>query len=193
LNGSGVFNTDALVVNRKHVALKNLHVENAVMGPMPPEDPIIVEMHDGTRKGALYGLRFHWGTLPRTTRAFVVFEKWPTGEAVTAKEAELQRLGIRPAPDHKGLFQEAYEIGCAEPRRFDLGKVYELPVSRGGSVTFPKLFVPGDRPLTVALNVVLSEDLSGDAQFDVVQQSGQAQIIGGSTYLLRGKPLSPSP
>jgi photosystem II stability/assembly factor-like uncharacterized protein len=188
VNGAGIFNPDTLVLSRKQVALKNLHVENAVMGPMPPEDPITVEMHDMTRAGALYGLELWWGTLPGNARVFVAFERLP-GEKppVTLSAEELRRVGIKRSREGRDLFLEKYEFGCDGEHVFDLGRVYELSRPKDARNRFFGIRVPAKRLLAVAVNVVLPDRLETDAQFDLVQRAAPKRAVGGSTYVLRAQ------
>ncbi len=187
LDGGGILNPDTLVLNRNQVALKNLQVENAVIGPMSPEDPIIVEMHDRTRAGALYALELWWGTLPKNARVFVAFEKLRGAKPpVTLSAAELRRAGITASREGQNLFLEKYEFGCDGDHTFNLARVYELSrPEKGAQTKFRGIRIPAKRPLTVVVNVVFDDPLEADAQFDLVQRAASMRTVGGSTYLLR--------
>ena len=69
--------------------------------------------------------------------------------------------------------------------KFDLGRVYELLETGKPSVAFPRLVVPARSPITIALRVVLPDNIEGDATFDVIQRARHGRIAGGSTYVLR--------
>jgi hypothetical protein len=77
--GVGTVNPDVVVLNSKHVTLKNLEVQDAVAGTaLPPEDAMTAPLFGSSREDQVGDFRILWGTLPRRTRLFLVFSRGPT-------------------------------------------------------------------------------------------------------------------
>jgi len=185
LDGTGVFDADILVRNRKQVTLKNLHVDNPVLGGLQPEQVYILEMNNPERGQSLRELVIDWGNLPNDTIILLAFEKLQRKKlAVLAKPEDLKRSGIAVIRGKKKYFREKMEYGCGEIIQFDLEHIYQMSRPKDRSTIVPSIRIPEDRPLLVAINVILSGQTKDDPlEFDVFQQSGK-WIIGGSTYLL---------
>jgi photosystem II stability/assembly factor-like uncharacterized protein len=187
LAGTGIFNADYLVLNRKHVALKNLHVEDAVMGmPLPPEEAYIIYFRAPYQRELVGDVVFHWGSLPKETVIFVAFEipldKKPV---VMAKAGDLKRNGITLARQKRRLFQDKVEGRCGDIKRFDMRRIYQLSQTKERSTTIPLVRIPYERSLAMAINIVLPKNMKEQVvQFDVMLNSG-SRTIGGSTYILR--------
>lgn len=187
LDGTGILDVGTLVTTRKQVTLKNLHVEDAVPGsPMQPEQVYILELHNPYEQTSTFDLVFHWGNLPKETRIFIAFEKLPDKKpAVIAKPEDLKRFGIEVVCPKEKLFPEKQEGRCGEIRYFDIERIYQLSPTKDGTTMIPSVRIPNDRPLIMAINLLVPKDMKEEnVQFDIIQQSGK-RIIGGSTYLLR--------
>lgn len=188
ITGVGTLDPDQLVVNSKHVTLKNLHVEDAVAGTaFPPEGAIIAELHARSREDKIANLRIHWGTLPPGSRLFLVFAHGPDNKpVVNGTREEWKRLGIEMSHKHAELFPSSTPDACGSPVNFDLKQV--LAMSRGDSHA---TLVPGVRlshkaPVRFGVNLITPKGAKGTYQFDVVRFAGK-QVTGGVTYRIRIK------
>lgn len=181
------FPFDKLVRYRKQVALKNLQVEDAVMGAfLLPDEAFVLQFRSPYPHASLGDVLFQWGNLPRETQLFVAFERLPGGEpAVRARPGELKRGGVAPARGRERLFRERLEGRSGEIRRFDLKRIYRLSRSSDRTTVIPSVWIPHDRSLAMAMNFMLPKNSKRTPfQFDVIQRSGK-QNVGGCTYLLR--------
>jgi photosystem II stability/assembly factor-like uncharacterized protein len=187
LDGTGITSPDFLVINRKQAALKNLHVDDAVMGmPLPPEGAYILHLRAPDQRETISDIVFHWGSLPKGTKIYIAVEIPPTKiPAILAKPDELKLGGVSVRANGKKLFVETREGPCGELRRFDLKRIFELSQTKDRTSTIPGVRIPYDRSLAIAMNVELPDDVKEKSvQFDVMQRSGK-WLVGGSTYLLR--------
>jgi hypothetical protein len=181
------FGVDALVVNQKHVALKNLHVDDPG-GPTTPPGyaTYMLQLRAPDERQVRADLVFHWGSLPRGTEVAVVFEKLEgRPPAVLADDAALLAHGIAVAPMGRDPGFQAEDQRCGKRRRFDVDRVYKLPVKPGSASELPAVEVPHDRSLAMQIRVILPPGPTrSEVQFDVMRRLN-GQITGGSTYLLR--------
>jgi photosystem II stability/assembly factor-like uncharacterized protein len=188
LSGAGVFDPDALVMNRKQVTLKNLHVEDAVPGmAMDGEQAFQLWLQPSRGDGA--ALRFELGSLPRHTRVVFAFEAQADGKPVLAATADqLKRLGITHAADAARLFPKKVESQCGNSHPLDLKNAYQLAVDgKSRRVVLPELRLVRPGPTLMAINVVLPGDLErGSFAFDVILARSQ-HVLGGNTFQLRVK------
>ena len=187
LDGTGISSPDFLVLNKKQAALKNLHVDDPVMGmPLPPDGTYMIHMRGPDDRKMMCDLLIHWGSLPKGTRIYIALEASSTkAPVILATSQELKQMGVTMRGEMKKLFLETRKVRCGETRRFDLKHVYELSPTRNRTSTISSLIIPGERSLVVAINVVLPAEVKAESvQFDVIQMSGK-RIIGGSTYVLR--------
>jgi len=181
---TGELNADQLVVNSKHVALLNLGVLNP--GEMS-SSPMMLEFWDPTREGGRSDLVFAWGTLPTGTKVAVAFETLPDLDGATnASRSELTRHGVEVGRRNGEPFPETYEVDCRERVKLDSRLVYRLTRDKIPETTIPGIFVPGGRPLTLALHVTMPAHHNEEARFDVIQWRGN-KAVGGYTYVVRGR------
>ena len=187
LTGTGIFNPDFLVSNRKHVTLKNLNVEDAVPGTaMPPEQAFIMDLRAPSPEQRVADLRFQWGGLPRETKVFIVFSLGADNQpAVRAKPAELKRNGVIVNRQDAALFPAKIEDYIGKVSRLDRGRVYHLKPDRDGMTLIPSVSLPAKLPLKVVLNFILPSKGRGTYQFDLVQLSGK-RVVAGTTYRVFG-------
>ena len=187
---SDIYDAGLLVSTSKHVALKNLHVDNPMLGVTSPDFGHIIELHDLEKREAIVDLVFNWGTVPQNSSVFVVFELLQNNEpAVKVEIDSLKKYGISVLHNakEKNLFYNRLEYGCGEIKYFNLKCIYQLRIMENGKIPtiIPSVRIPEGRPLLTAINIVLPKDMEQEeVQFDVIQRSGQ-RIIGGSTYVLR--------
>jgi len=183
ITGVGTLNPDELVLNSKHVTLKNLVVENAVAGTaMPPDQPMTAELHASSPDEKIAELRIQWGTLPRRTRLFLVFSRGAENEPVlTASPEQLKRLGIEVSNKYTKLFpastRDAY--GCLV--KFDRTRILAVQSPKGKLISIPGIRLHYGTPVQMGMNLILPRDARGVYQFDVVRLSGE-KITGGVTY-----------
>jgi hypothetical protein len=188
LKPTEIFDVGILVPTSDHITLKNLHVDDPVVGKTSVDRAYILELHDPEKHGRLVDLIFNWGSLPKETKVFVVFETISNNDhAVKADPEDLKKLGIIALQNtkDKNLFHQKLEYGCGETKYFNLKYIYRLYLMENKTITvIPSVSIPKDRPLLMAINLVLPKDMEQKtAQFDILQRAGQ-RIIGGSTYLL---------
>jgi hypothetical protein len=186
LDGTGISSPDFLVLNKKQAALKNLHVDDPVMGmPLPPDGTYMIHMRGPDDRKMMCDLLIHWGSLPKGTRIYIALEAPSTkAPVILATSQELKQMGVTMRGEVKKLFLEKRKVRCGEVRRFDLKHIYELSPTRNRTSTISSLIIPGERSLAIAINVALPAEVKAETvQFDVIQMSGK-RIIGGSTYLL---------
>jgi photosystem II stability/assembly factor-like uncharacterized protein len=185
---SDIYDVSVLASASKHVTLKNLHVDYPVPGVSSPDNAYILELHDPENHEVLIDLIFNWGSLPKETKMFVVFESLEDNEpTINVKLADLENLGITIINGkEKNLFHEELEYKCGQIKHFNPESVYELSPIQSNTTTsiIPSVRIPEGRPLIMAINLVLPNHIEQESvQFDVIQRVGQ-RIIGGSTYIL---------
>ena len=188
LDGGGLLNPDVLVVNRKHVTLKNLHVEDPIPGgmPMPPEQAMQMQLRSLDRNERFGVIQVEWGSLPRDTRIWVTFETIGDRKpAVAITPAELKALGIVVTARGRRLFPKRVDLGCGHEASLDLARVYQLSPSKDRTTVMPGIRLRPDRPRLMLINVALPKKAGSHRfQFDVIQLSGR-RVVGGNTYQLR--------
>lgn len=181
---TGELDPDQLVLNSKHVALLNLQVLNP--GEMA-SSAIMLELWSPTPEGGRSELVFAWGTLPDQTQVAVVFEKLPNLDAAAnASPTELAKQGIELTAPKDEPFPGSYEADCRDPVKLDTDHVYRLKRGETAETTIPGVFVPGERPLIVAMHVMMRTDAAEEARFDIIQRRG-TRTVGGCTYVIRGR------
>jgi len=189
LDGTGITSPDYLVVNRKQAALKNLQVEDAVMGmPLQPDQAFILYLRAPYQHESYGDLVFHWGSLPKETLLFLTFETLPDNKTVVLASLEdLKQQGVTLTREKEKFFPEKQEGRCGEIRRFDLKRIYQLSPTKDRITTISSVRIPYDRSVAIAINLVLPKNMKEEAvQFDILQQL-EKRIVGGCTYLLRPK------
>ncbi len=188
LKATDIYDIGILVPTSDHITLKNLHVDNPVLGTSSADSAYLLELHDSETHGRLVDLVFNWGSLPKETKVFVVFETLSNNDhAVKVDPEDLKQLGIIAFQNtnDKNLFYPELEYGCRETKYFDLKYIYRLHLMENKTTTIiPSVSIPQDRPLLMAINLVLPKYMEQKSvQFDILQRAGQ-RITGGSTYLL---------
>jgi hypothetical protein len=190
LNAAGLFGVDALVRDRKQVALKNLNVEDYVAGGTMPMDGAFqmgVRAPDGEDR--LTDIVIHWGSLPRDTTLFVAFEAQPDGKpTVVAGARELKAGGAALDRKAEGLFPGEWEDRCGDEHRLESSRVYVLSPAEARTSVIPRVRVSGTNSLQMFVNLLVPKKVDVDtAQFDVMQRIGK-EVVGGITYEVRFVP-----
>ena len=188
LKATDIYDVGILAPSNDHITVKNLHIDNPVLGNSSADSAYILELHDPEKHARLVDLIINWGSLPKETKVFVVFEMLSNNDqAVKADPDDLKHFGIIALQNSKdkNLFHHEIQYGCGETKHFNLMYIYRLYLMENKTRTIiPSVSIPQDRPLLMAINLVLPKDMEQKTvQFDIVQRAGQ-RIIGGSTYLL---------
>ena len=188
ITGAGTLDPDLLVLNSKHVTLKNLNVEDAVAGTaMPPEDAMTSELHPRSREDKLANLYIHWGTLPPATRLFLAFCLGPDDKPVIGgTREEWKRMGIEVSGEYAELFPAFTPDACGSPVRFDRTRVLAMKRGDRDSTLVPGIRLSEGAPVRFGLNLITPKDAKGTYQFDVVRVAGK-RVLGGVTYRIRTK------
>lgn len=183
ITGVGTLNPDQLVLNSKHVTLKNLNVQNAVAGTaMPPEQAMMVEVHSSSREDRVAFLRFQWGSLPKKTLVLVAFAPGPDKRPVIdATAEEWKRLGVEVSDQHAKVFPETTLDACGREVSFDRKRVLVLNRANGEFLDLPGMRLTPGVPVKMSLNLIMPKDAKGTFRFDLVRVSGK-KVIGGVTY-----------
>jgi hypothetical protein len=183
ITGVGTLNPDQLVLNSKHVTLKNLNVQNAVAGTaMPPEQAMMVEVHSSSREDRVAFLRFQWGSLPKKTLVLVAFAPGPDKRPVIdATPEEWKRIGVEVSDQHAKVFPETTLDAFGREVSFDRKRVLVLNRANGESLDLPGVRLTPGVPVKMSLNLIMPKDAKGTFRFDLVRVSGK-KVIGGVTY-----------
>jgi hypothetical protein len=186
ITGVGTLDPDLLVLNSKHVTLKNLEVQNAVPGTaMPPEKAITADIHAKSREDKIADLQVMWGKLPPRSRLFLVFSHGPNNEPVIdASPAEWKRRGIEVSDKYAGLFPSATLDTCGRSVRFDRKRVFVMTRGKHDTTTIPGIRLTFTTPVRIGINFVLPKDATRSYEFDLVRLAGK-RIVGGVTYSIR--------
>jgi hypothetical protein len=181
--GAGTLDPDLLVLNSKHVTLKNLEVENAVAGTaMSPEEAITAEIHAKSPEDKMADLHIMWGKLPPRSRLFLVFSHGPTHEPVVdLSPAEWKRLGIGVSNRYAHLFPEATLDTCGRAIRLDRTRVLVMTRGEHETTTIPGIRLAYGAPVHIGLNLVLPRGAAGSYEFDLARLAGK-RVLGGVTY-----------
>lgn len=179
ISASGVFDVGTLVTTRKHVGLKNLHVAGPSQGGM--QQGFFVELHNGMSESNRFDVLVQWGSVPRTAKLFVVFEK--ADGVVSEPGPDDQDVALLPRADAERLFAHEYEAGCGHTRRIDFERAFRLARRDNGTTRLPLVRLGPGASVGMAIRVELPPDADAPAQFDVIQTQGR-KIIGGSTFVL---------
>lgn len=188
ITGVGTLNPDQLVLNSKHVTLKNLNVQDVVSGTEPPpEQAINTELHASSREDRIGFLRFQWGSLHRSSRVLLAFAHGPDDDPVIDFSSdELKRLGIDVSDGSAEAFPETVFDECGRSVPIDRKRVLVLNPGEGESLDLPGIRLTPGRPVRMSMNFVLPKEAKGDYFFDLVRVSGK-KVLGGVTYQLRVK------
>ena len=185
ITGIGGLDPDALVINSKHVTLKNLAVADAVAGTeMSPSQALTTDIYSRSPEDRLASVRILWGNLPPKTRLYLVFSLGKDGRPVV-DYSDLERSDEIARPgEHRKLFprETADASGC--PIAFDLANVLVLSPGDKGRTDIPAIRLSGDQPVRMGLNLFVPKGRKGNYQFSVVRLGGR-QILGGMSYEIR--------
>lgn len=186
LSAAGTFNPDFLVSNFKQVTLKNLHVDDAVMGTaMPPEQAWVIDLNANSREERVADIHFRWGSLPKETKVFIAFTSPENKPALQAKPAELERFGIAISRKSADLFPEKIDNCREKPYPVDRKNIFQLShVSRGMTI-IPSVHLPAKGSLKMLLNIILPVKEPRTYRFDIIQYFGK-QVAGGNSYMVKG-------
>ena len=182
ITGVGTLNPDQLVLNSKHVTLKNLNVLNLGAGTASPEQAMMVELHPSSREDRFAFLRFQWGTLPRETLVLLAFAPGPDNNPVISfRPDELKRLGIGLSDQHAELFPETTLDECGREIPLDRRRVMMMNPIEGKFTDLPPIRLSPGAAVRMSLNLIMPKDAKRTYFFDLVRVSGQ-QVFGGVTY-----------
>lgn len=186
LSAAGTFNPDFLVSNFKQVTLKNLHVDDAVMGTgMPPEQAYIIDLNTHSREELVTDIHFRWGSLPKETKVFVAFSTTDNKPALRVKLLDLKDLGIMMSRKGMNLFPEKIEGNRENRYHIDRQRIYQLSYGRNGITIIPSVHLPEKGPLKMVLNFILPVKEPKTYQFDIIQYFGK-RVEGGMSYRVNG-------
>jgi len=179
LNGGGILDPGQLVVSRKQVALKNLHVLDP--GQPGPGQAIATQLHNGGSEPMVADVLVHWGTLPPRARMLAVLDRGKVHSTPPKKRAPARQ------------FPASITGGCDGRRTLDRTHVYELRGGRPGAhVLVAGVVIPPEDWRAVAFRLELPRRLPAEGvQFDVLQRVA-GRIVGGSTYRIAGRAASES-
>jgi hypothetical protein len=140
ITGVGTLNPDTLVLNSKHVTLKNLTVEDVGAGTAPaPEQAMPMELHASSREDRVGFLRFQWGTLHRNSQVLLAFALGPDNEPViNLSSDELKRLGIEVSEEYAEAFPETTLDECGRKVVIDRKRVLVVNPGKGESTNLPE-------------------------------------------------------
>lgn len=188
INGAGLFGVDALVRDKKHVALKNLNVEDYVPGAQLPDGGFQMGIRAPGGDDRVVDIVVHWGSLPREATLFAAFEAWDDGKPVVLAGAEeLKAGGVVQERAANGMFRPEWEDRCGEPHRLEDGRVYVLRPAQHRETVISRVRASAARSSQLFLNLMVPAEAAHDgdeAQFDVMQRIGK-KIVGGITFQLR--------
>ena len=189
ITGVGTLNPDQLVVNSKHVTLKNLNVQDAVAGTAsPPEQAMMVELHASSQEDRVAFLRFQWGTLPRKSRVLLVFTFGPDKRPVLeASPEEWKRLSIEVSDKYARVFPKTTPDSCGREISYDRRRVLVISPGDRDYSDLPGIRLTPGVPVRMGMNLITPKEAKGTYVFDLVRVSGK-QIIGGVTYQIKIKP-----
>jgi photosystem II stability/assembly factor-like uncharacterized protein len=179
LKGGGIVDPGQLVVNRKQVALKNLHVLDPVPGGTQPApgQAIITQLHNGGAEPIAADVLVAWGTLPPRARLSAVLDRGKVHSPLPKKRAATHQ------------FPASIAAGCDGRRMLERTHVYELRGGKPGThVLVAGVVIPPNDWRAVAIRLELPRRLPAEGiQFDVLQRVGD-RIVGGSTYRIENPP-----
>jgi len=185
ITGVGELNPDLLVLNSKHVTLKNLVVENAVAGTaMEPQQAMTTEIHPQSREDKIATLQILWGKLPPGTKLFLAFCYGPDQTPVIdGARAEWKARGIEVSDACAKLFPSAIPDACGHPRKLDRKRVLVATRDKRRATPIPGIRFHDGEPVRMSINLVLPKDAKGTFEFDLVRVTS-GTISGGVTYAI---------
>jgi hypothetical protein len=179
LNGGGILDPGQLVVNRKQVGLKNLHILDPVPGGSQPGpgQAIVTQLHNGGVEPMLADVLLHWGSLPPRARVSAVLDRGKVNSPTPKKRAPTREFPV------------SIDAGCEGRRTLDRTKLYALHGGKPGAhVLVAGVVIPADSWRAIAIRLELPRRLPpAGVQFDVLQRVG-GRIVGGSTYRIENHP-----
>ncbi|MFD7324199.1 glycosyl hydrolase [Streptomyces sp. NPDC059875] len=182
LNGAGEFDVGTLVTSRKHVALKNLQVEDALPGTTTPAGAFILQLNNPALERRPFNIFVHWAGLPAGSRLFAVFERGP-GAGPRPGE------GVRPIHHGEELFPDRFTDRQGRPHFFDFDHAYEMFPQEDRHNVVRAVHIPQRGSRAVALNVQLPPSAeNGHGELHVLQRDVQGKVVGGTTYVVRAAP-----
>ena len=184
--GLGILDPDLLVLNSKHVTLKNIVVENAIAGTArPPEEAITADIHAKSREDKTADLQIIWGRLPPRSRLFLVFSYGQNNEQVIhTSHEEWKQHGIEMSSKYAGLFPSATLDICGRPLHFDRKHVLVITRGKYDTTTLPGIKLTYGIPVRIGINLILPKDVKGTYEFYMVRLVGK-HIVGGVTFTIR--------
>ncbi len=183
---TGVTSVDWLVPNEKRVALKNMHVEDAVAGSVAPEgEPFMMEFNGRGTKARVFDIVFDWGSLPRGSRILVVFERLRGESRPVLSRLDPAAIGGRFVPNAKKILPSDVATSCGDTRAFDAKELLVLEHRGDVEAIIPGVAIPSDRPRALLFKVEVPRDFGArKCQFEVQQRAGK-RLVGGSSFSLR--------
>jgi hypothetical protein len=188
LVGTGMFDADSLVREKKHVTLKNLFPVKLRPDGLAPEEAMVIDLNNKIGISSTYDLGIEWGSLPSDAMLLITFENLFNDKTVTlATPEDLKRIGINLGEDKEKYFKEKIDYKCGEIKYLDLTRIHQITRNNDNFSTFPSIYIPKEKKsIIMAINVVLSKPIDNEIQFKVLQMINK-KILGGITYLFRPK------
>ncbi|MFC9294598.1 WD40/YVTN/BNR-like repeat-containing protein [Streptomyces sp. NPDC057010] len=175
-----IFDVGTLVTSKKHAALKNLQVEDAVPGGVTPSKAFVVMLNNFKQTPQPFTVRFDWANLPEGARLYITFEKLGNAQGPQPGHGveQLDNPGqVLPATftDRNGLV-----------RKFDFARSYVMKPDEHRKNELKGVHIDPERGSRgLAVNVRLPEGVADrPVEFHVLQEF-QGKLLGGSTYVVR--------
>ncbi|MFJ5549119.1 WD40/YVTN/BNR-like repeat-containing protein [Streptomyces sp. NPDC093225] len=180
VDASQVFDVTTLVTTRKHAALKNLQVEDAVAGGVTPSSAFVVLLNNVKQTPHPFDVRFEWASLPEGTRLYIAFEK--LGNAMGPQPGH----GVDPLDHAERFLPETFTDHDGHVRKFDFARSYVMRPDEHRKNELKGVRIDPERGSRgLAVNVRLPQDAADrPVEFHVLQEL-QNQLLGGSTYVVR--------
>ncbi|WP_251067259.1 glycosyl hydrolase [Streptomyces sp. ISL-36] len=181
-----IFDVGTLVTSKKHAALKNLQVEDAVPGGVTPSKAFVVMLNNPQQTPQPFTVRFDWANLPEGTRLYITFEK--LGNAQGPQPGH----GVEQLENAGQFLPATFTDRNGQVRKFDFARSFVMKPDEHRKNELKGVRVDpdlGSRGL--AVNVRLPEGVADRlVEFHVLQEF-QGELLGGSTYVVR--PAHPAP
>ncbi|MDT0484697.1 WD40/YVTN/BNR-like repeat-containing protein [Streptomyces doebereineriae] len=177
---TGIFDITTLVTTRKHAALKNLQVENAVPGGVTPSGAFILLLNNPKQTAQPSTVVFEWASLPEGTQLYTILEK--LGNAPGPQLGH----GVEPLPNADQFLPDKFTDRNGQVRKFDFARSYVMKPDEHRKNELRGVHIDPERgSRAVAVNVRLPEGTANrPVEFHVLQEF-QNKLVGGSTYVVR--------
>ncbi|MET9437175.1 glycosyl hydrolase [Streptomyces sp. NPDC006551] len=180
IQAAQIFDVGTLVTSKKHAALKNLQVEDAVPGGVTPSKAFIILLNNLKQTAQAFTVRFDWASLPEGTRLYIAFEK--LGNAQGPQPGH----GVEPLDNADQILPATFTDRNGQVRKFDFARSFVMKPDEHRKNELKGVHIDPDRGSRgLAVNVRLPEGAADrPVEFHVLQEF-QNKPLGGSTYVVR--------